>query len=156
MRDEERPLAPRGKQASCAMGEYMRRAGMMPDHVLCSPSQRTRQTWEYWQEGWSNKVRVDYIDRLYLATPKEIFNQLRKLPEEAQSVMVIGHNPGMHQFSLMLVDNSDATARNEMELSFPTAALASFQCSESWRNLGPGQGKLKAFLQPKKLFADAE
>src|SRR5262245_9413410 len=44
--DQDRPLAPRGRRAAKVMATHLRRNGISPELLLCSPSRRTRQTLE--------------------------------------------------------------------------------------------------------------
>lgn len=127
--------------------------GLAPDIILVSSARRTLQTLEA-LEPWDDTPIVEPMDALYLADPAQILGVLHSVAETARSVMVIGHNPGMHEFAKLLVGpamtlaNSDARRLTE---GFPTGALAEFAIAGPWGALGEGGGRLTRFLSPRDL-----
>ena len=70
-------------------------------------------------------------------------------------MLLIGHNPGMHELALTLV-GADALTQGSPDTQrlaegYPTAALAEFAIDGSWRSLGEGGGRLLRFVKPKDL-----
>ena len=100
--DLDRPLAPRGERASRRIAKYMRRKGIRPALVLCSPALRTRQTLEAIEPSLGKRCTVEMVPQLYAASERELLEQLQALPESVSSVMLIGHNPGLHNLALVL------------------------------------------------------
>ena len=70
------------------------------------------------------------------------------MSETVRSVMLIGHNPGMHELAVLLAGPS---VDQHLTEGFPTAALAQFAIGGQWRQLGAGGGRLVRFLRPKDL-----
>jgi len=115
--------------------------------VLCSPSARTRETLKRLGVGDGAEVRIE--DELYGASADELLAVLRDLPDELDSVMLIGHNPGIEDLTIRLASEGEELAR--VREKFPTAALATLELDTSWRGLAPGGAELVAFVKPKEL-----
>ena len=148
--DIDRPLAPRGERASKKLAEYIQRKRIQPALVLCSPSLRTRQTLEAVEASLGKHCAVKVVPQLYGASERELLEQLQALPESVGSVMLIGHNPGLHDLALVLA--SRGTDLAQLEEKFPTGALATLVVnSESWAALGPGMAELVDYVVPKQL-----
>lgn len=148
--DVDRPLAPRGERASRRLAKYIRRKRIRPALVLCSPSRRTRQTLEAIDASLGKRREVEVVPQLYGASEQELLEQLRALPESVRSVMVIGHNPGLHRLALVLASRGPALP--QLEEKFPTGALATLVVpSGSWAALGPGAAELVDYVVPRQL-----
>jgi phosphohistidine phosphatase len=133
------------------MREAIRGLGLAPDVILVSPARRTRETLEA-LEPWDDTPLVEPVDALYLATAAQLFGVVRDQSETIRSIMLIGHNPGMHEFGVSLAGRtslSDAT--NRLLAGFPTGALAEFAIASPWRQLSAGGGQLVRFLTPRDL-----
>ena len=144
IRDSERPLNARGRRSARALGDFMASRGYEPEEVLCSPSQRTRETWNE-VEGAALAVRpsVRFDEAIYHATPDELLKALRTAT--APTVMMIGHNPGIASFAASLPNQPpmDADFR-----TYPTGAtlVVDFHI-DSWAELEPGTGSVKDFVR---------
>ncbi len=150
--DHERPLAPRGRRAATVMASYLIDQGHLPDLVLCSTSVRTRQTWAGVEDELGTTVAVEFLEDLYLADPGRMLRLLRHHGGEAETVLMIGHNPGTHELALALSDAGDTGRVERMYRKFPTAALAVIQFDiETWMDATPGLGTLISFTRPKDL-----
>lgn len=143
--DHERPLAPRGQRAVKVLAEHLQASGIRPALVLCSSSRRTRETLEGVAPGGERRIEPE----LYSASGPELLERLQRVPEDIESVMVIGHNPTMQTIVLRL-----AGGDSELEAvrrKFPTGALATLSFEGTWSELGPGRARLDAFVRPKAL-----
>ncbi len=148
--DIDRPLAPRGERASRKLAKYMRRKRIQPALVLCSPSLRTRQTLEAIESSLGKRCAVEVVPQLYAASEQELLERLQALPESVSSVMLIGHNPGLHNLALVLASRGADLPRLEEKL--PTGALATLVVhSESWTTLSPGEAELVEYVVPRQL-----
>jgi phosphohistidine phosphatase len=148
--DLDRPLAPRGKRASRRIAKYMRRKRIRPALVLCSPSLRTRQTLEAIESSLGEGSAVELVPELYAASERELLERLQALPESVGSVMLIGHNPGLHDLARVLASlGADLPL---LEEKFPTGALATLVVdSDSWAALRPGDAELVDYVVPRQL-----
>jgi phosphohistidine phosphatase len=147
--DADRPLAPRGRRAAEVMAEHLRRNRIAPQLVLCSPSKRTRQTLARIAPSLGKAARVQIEPELYAASAAALLEMLRRVPDEVESVMLIGHNPGIQDLILSLAGSGSEDAR--VRSKFPTAALATLEFNASWCGLGPGSAELVSFVKPKKM-----
>ena len=156
LEDRERPLNQRGRAAVGALREAMANLGLTPDLVLVSPAARTRQTLAA-LEPWDETPLVDEVQELYLADPEQLLAILRAVPETTRSVMLVGHNPGLQELTLLLIgpealQPANPDMRRLMD-SFPTAGLVEFAIAGPWSTLGKGGARLQRFLDPRELPA---
>jgi phosphohistidine phosphatase len=140
--DHARPLAPRGIRAAELLRDHLRRERIRPTVVLVSTARRARETMERVKPVGEQVIEPE----LYGATPASIIERLKQMPEEVDSVMVIGHNPAMHELVLSL-SGGDHAVRDK----FPTGALATLTFGAPWSELGPGRAELAALVRPKDL-----
>jgi phosphohistidine phosphatase len=145
--DHDRPLAPRGLRASAVMAEHLRQERIAPTLVLCSPARRTRETLERVMPLDRAEVRIE--DELYRASSKDLLQRLREVPDEVDSVMLIGHQPAIQQLALQLA--AEGSELERLKAKFPTAALASLDFPGEWSGLGRGSAELVAYVKPKQL-----
>jgi phosphohistidine phosphatase len=147
--DEDRPLAPRGRRAAKVMARHLRRREIAPEVVLCSPSRRTRQTLTRIAPGLGKNADVQIKPELYAASAAALLEVLHEVPDEVDSMMLIGHNPGIQDLALSLARTGSESMR--VRNKFPTAALATLEFNASWRELAPGSAELVSFVKPKEL-----
>jgi phosphohistidine phosphatase len=147
--DHDRPLAPRGKRATKVIAEHIGDQGIAPHLVLCSSSARTRETLERIAPALGDDVRVEFERELYAASANALLERLRTVEDEVDSVMLIGHNPGIEQLAFSLAGDGEKLA--EMRRKFPTAALATLEFEGRWSDLEPGRAALVDFVKPKEL-----
>jgi phosphohistidine phosphatase len=147
--DHDRPLAARGRRAVKVMAEHVRREGIAPELVLCSPSRRTRQTLTLIAPSLGESAQAEIKPELYAASAADLLEALREVPDEVGSAMLIGHNPGVQDLTLSLAGAGPETAR--VRRKFPTAALATLEFRASWHELAPASADLVSFVKPKEL-----
>ena len=141
--DHDRPLAPRGRKAAKRIGEYLRRQETAVSLVLCSTARRARETVDLVAPGG----RIEMESGLYGASAGQLLEHLRRVLEEATTVMLVGHNPAMQDLLVSLVREPGDLAAQK----FPTAALAMLAFSGPWRLLEPGRAELTALVTPREL-----
>jgi phosphohistidine phosphatase len=146
--DRERPLNKRGRRAAKAMARHLRDEGVAPQLVLCSPAVRTRQTLERIEPALG-KRRVQVEPALYGAGVGELLAQVRAVPERLDSVLVIGHNPGLQDLAVGLARPGPGT--EELAAKFPTAALATLAFRGRWKELDAGGAELVGYVRPRDL-----
>jgi phosphohistidine phosphatase len=147
--DRDRPLAGRGKRAAKATADHLEAEKVRPDLVLCSPARRTRETLEL-VASVLGEVEVMFEPGLYGATETELLERLGALPEEVDSVMIIGHNPGLEELALTLA--SEGAELPRMREKYPTGALATIDLpADLWSTIEPGTGELVAYVRPGDL-----
>ena len=149
--DHERPLSRRGREAARRVGESLPAALGALDLVLCSPALRTRETAELALAGFAAPARILYEDALYLAGRAALLRRLRRLDESAGAVLVIGHNPGLHELAIALAAPQSPQYKALAAGKFPTTARASFAIDGPWASLGHAPRPLTAYVTPKSL-----
>jgi phosphohistidine phosphatase len=148
--DHERPLSSRGRKAAGKMAEHLRASGIRPALVLCSSALRARQTLERVAPAFGEVVSIKVERPLYGADEGDLLARLRRVAASVQSVMVIGHNPGLQYLALTLA--ARGSQRDRLEAKFPTAALATLRFLESpWKELDRGKAELVELVVPKEL-----
>ncbi len=153
--DHARPLNARGLRAAEAMAARLRDLGLEPDVALVSSARRTVQTFEALRGVWEQRPLVEVMDDLYLAPWPRLLELVRRAPETARSVLLIGHNPGLHDFALALLGPAGAALGGaegqRLAEGYPTGALSEFAVASHWAGLSEGGGQLVRFLAPGDL-----
>jgi phosphohistidine phosphatase len=147
--DHDRPLARRGRRAAKLIAQHLRGEGLTPALVLCSSARRTRETLERIRPALVDDIAVDVAGDLYAASPQRLLERLQAVGEDVDSVLLIGHNPGLEQLAVSLAGRGDKLPA--VERKFPTAALATLEFAGSWAELRPGAATLTGFVTPKQL-----
>jgi phosphohistidine phosphatase len=148
--DRDRPLKKKGRLQADAMSDHLASLIPPPQHVLCSPAQRTRETLEYFLELWDvPEEAVVFPEALYLGEMNQLQSEICALPDSAEIAMVVGHNPGLTD----LVHSWNTTGDFYVD-SLRTCAFVQidFQTG-SWADLDGQSGEVKLNLRPKDLQA---
>jgi len=144
--DAQRELAQRGWDDALEAGRWLADSGVVPDAALVSSARRTRSTWLALVEGGSFEAEATYSDSLYTAGPETALDLVRETSEDADTLVVVGHNPTMAYLAQLLDDGSgDEAAGREMATGFPTSALAVFAVPGLWSELDLASASLVAF-----------
>jgi phosphohistidine phosphatase len=151
--DHGRVLAPRGTRQATAVGRSMAahpvEGAPVPTLVLCSSARRAVQTAELVVAELADPTDIEVERALYDADADDIVDRLRLVDDAVVSVMVVGHNPTLHDLALALLKPQDAVGRSRLEAGFPTAALAVVGIpAASWGRLSLGTGRLLELRTP--------
>ena len=161
--DDERPLARRGQRDAPAMGRWLRDAALVPDHVLCSPARRARETWHLAQAGLGTSPPVRFDDRAYQASAAQLLDLIRGASPAARTLLVVGHDPALPDLALTLAaaalsahaEPASSVMAIRMRTLFPTAAVAVLGITGNWDQLTPRSARLTHFMRPRDLSAPA-
>jgi phosphohistidine phosphatase len=149
--DHERPLATRGIREAGLAGEWLRSQAPPIDGVLCSTATRTRET----LARTGIDAPVDYVDRLYDATPGTVIDVINgareRFDSDVQTLLVIGHEPAMSAVALGLAnaDDGNAAAAESISMKFPTSAIAVLRTADPWDRLALSGATLVTFHVPR-------
>jgi phosphohistidine phosphatase len=129
--DFERALADSGRADAAVMGRTLAGLGLTPELMLVSSARRTRETAEQVASQFP-KARVEHSRDLYHADPEEIVQALEDQGDAAATVMIVGHNPGMHELALSLALQGGASPiqTNKLRGRFPTSTVVVFAISD--------------------------
>ena len=152
-RDYDRGLAPRGLRDSTRMGAHLAECCDPPRWFLCSPARRAAQTLDCVRESLPLGDDGEFQQNLYLASAEQIFERVCEVEETVDSLLVVGHNPGLEQLAASLGRPPKGDPQAWLPPNFPTAALAMLCFDvDRWFDLAPRCGEI-VFTTPKQLAA---
>jgi phosphohistidine phosphatase len=142
--DHDRPLNKRGEKDAPRMGRLLKDKKLVPDLIYSSTAARARQTVEGLVEKSGFKHKVEYIESLYMAEPSLLIETIKKTPDKVDSLLVVGHNPGLEGLVQILSRKVE---------SLPTGSIARISLPiDHWEELSLAtEGKLKANYRPREL-----
>jgi len=123
--DHDRVLTDRGHRDAALMGRLLAEAGLSPDLVLVSDAKRTQETWEDMSPAFP-QAEVDIDRTLYLASAERLSHLVDANRDAAACLMIIGHNPGLHELAAIFAGRSHGPAFELLMQTFPTGAAAVF------------------------------
>ncbi|MET7294623.1 histidine phosphatase family protein [Streptomyces griseoloalbus] len=148
--DHERPLAPRGRRDAPAAGRALAEADCLPGLALCSTAVRARRTWELAAAQWGTPPPVRHDRRLYHAGVPELLAVVHEVPGEVETLLLIGHNPGLEALVLTLAGDGLDDTLDRVREKFPTSAIAVLSWrGADWRDLAPGAALLTSVTVPR-------
>lgn len=154
--DRDRPLVERGRRDAAKLGNYMASHHLIPERVVLSPATRTQETWKYAASAMKPAPAAMSSEKLYDATPHAILAVIKDAPASAHSLMLVGHNPGLHEVAVMLIATGDVEARERLREKLPTSGLVIIDFAlDDWSRVHPASGRLERFVSPKSLEAAA-
>lgn len=150
--DHERVLSELGEEECIRIGTFLKQEKLKPELALCSTAVRARSTLGLTAKTLGAPIRAEFVHSLYLASPGEIFHQLNGMEKDIESVMVVGHNPGIHQFAQMLAARGNTDALHALNMHYPPASLALLRLEISdWSLLSPvTRGELLGLVIPSR------
>lgn len=150
--DRNRALVERGKREAGQIGAYLASHALTPDGAVLSPARRVQETWTHL--ALKPMPGATTNDNVYEATPQDIFRIVAGTAAQVRSLLVVGHNPSLHEVALMLIASGDIEARERLREKLPTAGLVVIDFAfDDWRKLHPQSGRLERFVTPRSLEA---
>ena len=152
--DHARPLNRRGREAARAIGENLPKVVSGFDLVLCSSALRTRETAELALSGFKPPPKIRYEDGLYLASREVLMQRLQEIDERYDAVIVIGHNPGLHELAMALATPDSIGFSTLVNGKFPTGVRCRFVIGTGWAEINSTRHRLVDYVTVKSLGAD--
>ena len=150
-RDRDRPLTERGRTDAPVIGAYMSRHELVPDLALVSPATRAEETWALVAAVLPRAPRVVKDERVYNASFEKLIGIIRETRDE-QILLVVGHNPGLHDLAVRLIASGDPDARDRLAEKLPTSGLVVIDvASDAWSKLRLNVGRLERFVSPRLI-----
>ena len=155
-RDQDRRLDKRGLLDAAEIGGWIARHRPFPESVLVSSAVRATQTWEIAWEAMQDLVpepRIEFLPELYGADPSHLLEAVHTAAAaDPKNLMLVGHNPGMHELALMLTGSGDAAGRKQLGDNLPTSGLVIFDFEvDDWGDVAFRRGRLAKFVSPRLL-----
>ncbi|MET0705231.1 MAG: histidine phosphatase family protein [Tardiphaga sp.] len=158
-KDVDRRLDDRGRIDAAAMGAWLNRHPPLPDLACVSTAVRARQTWDLVAAEMTNASPLAaHLDELYGAGPAELLAVIRAAAiEDPANLMIIGHNPGLHELALGLIGDGDSEGRQAIASNLPTGSIVAIDfATDDWNEVAFRQGTLVQFVSPKLLKGGGE
>ncbi|MBB3912147.1 SixA phosphatase family protein [Sphingomonas desiccabilis] len=148
-RDFDRPLNAKGARAAETMGRHLRGLGLAFDLVVASPAVRVQETLDHFAGGLGETLAPEWDRRLYLASEATLLDVVRALPDTAEQVLLVGHNPGLEELVLLLAEAG--ALRQDVAEKFPTASVAVLEVAPHWSEARDGEATLVRFIRPRDV-----
>jgi phosphohistidine phosphatase len=152
--DHARPLNRRGREAARLIGGNLPKVVSGFDLVLCSSALRTRETAELALGGFKPAPKILFEDALYLANHAALMLRLCQIDERYDAVMVIGHNPGLHELAMALATPDSVGFSTLINGKFPTGVRCRFVIGTDWAQIDSTRHRLVDYVTVKSLGAD--
>lgn len=149
--DAARPLNERGRLAAVLMGAWLADQDLFPDFALVSTARRAVETWERVKTGMG-MAPPHASAPIYMAGPATLLEVAQGAPDDAATILMLGHQPGMQDFMKALAGEADEACARAFD-KYPTAAAAVIEFADlaAWADAAPGAGRLIRFAHPKDL-----
>jgi phosphohistidine phosphatase len=155
-RDRDRKLMNRGRADAPLIGAYMAHHGLVPDLALVSTAKRAQETWALIATAFAKPPRLASDERIYNAGPEALVGIIGET-RKARTLLVVGHNPGLHDLALQLIASGDVDMREQLNEKLPTSGLVVIDLPvEDWSLLHPHAGRLERFVSPRLIAAATE
>jgi phosphohistidine phosphatase len=144
LRDFDRPLKKRGRDAAELVGSLIAAENLGDVLVVSSPAVRARETTEIILRSSGIRAELRFDPQIYDADLANLLGVLSCMEDDKQTVILVGHNPGMEALLRFLTGETSA---------MPTAALAKISFDgNAWKSLNDGEGHLDCLVMPKDIL----
>jgi phosphohistidine phosphatase len=138
--DQQRDLTPYGVKQSLKIASILLEQKTFPDKILCSTAQRTKTTLSFVAQVWKyDPEKIIYLEELYEASTRTLFQLISQLEDDLQHVMVVGHNPAISYLAEYL------TKAEIGEMVPAGIAIIEFN-TDFWNEVSAGSGHLIRYL----------
>ena len=134
------------------VGRVLRERGLSFDAIIASPATRARETVERFAIGYESMPKLHFEPAIYLASTGTLIGIINALPDDAQSVMIVGHNPGFHDIVLRMTKENGNGLRGKVCANYPTGAFSLVDFAvERWADVEPSSGEIRQVIFPREL-----
>lgn len=149
--DKQRPITMRGQQDAVNQAKLLLKNNITPDKVICSAAKRTSATWDMVKSQLVDHLPFDFEedrrDKLYNASHGQIMDCIAEISENIDVLMIVSHNPGIHETAQNLSSPEKGSAHSalslELQMGFPPASMAIFEIeSLGWHDVSHHTAKL--------------
>jgi phosphohistidine phosphatase len=155
-RDRDRKLMKRGRADASIIGAFIAHHGLTPDLALVSPAARTQETWALVAAAFAKAPKMVTDERIYNASTANLIGVIGAT-RQAHTLLVVGHNPSLHDVALQLIASGDLAAREQLSEKLPTSGLVVIDLPfDDWSLVHPHAGRLERFVSPRLIAAATE
>lgn len=148
--DFHRPLNKRGTQGSKNVGTWLLEQQLVPDTIISSPAERAIDTAKKaCQMMQLNEQCIHQEPSLYDANLEILIQILSLLSNNAQRVLLVGHNPGLAELLIYLSGKQIKIPEDHKIL--PTATLARLDIPSPWDKIDENCAELLEIKRPDRL-----
>lgn len=148
--DFDRPLAKRGKQDAIKAGLWLKHQKLIPDLILSSPAKRARKTiLKVCGELNFDTDDIRWIPEIYDASLNDLLKILKSCPDQAETVMMVGHNPGLEYLLEYLCRDRVRLAADGKLLT--AACIANLEITTKWSVASKSTAKLTSITRPPEM-----
>lgn len=137
--DLARPLADRGRRQAQEAGRWLAANIDRIDLAVVSPATRARATWDLVSAELEAPPQTRIDDRVYTTSASALLGVVQELPDDVDTVVIVGHNPGIENLVSLLTGES---------VPMPTSALAVIAVPVSWSTAGHSPATLRVSGRP--------
>lgn len=149
LRDFDRPLDDRGRIEGAELGRFLVERAIRPEEALVSAARRTRESWDLLAPLCDPGVAVSFREDLYSAGADELLESIRGVEGDPRTVLLLGHNPGVHELSIRLAGRREGFEDLGRLAGFPPASAAVIDLPlEDWSRIRFGTGTCFALFHP--------
>lgn len=142
--DFERPLNSFGLRVAPLMGSVIFENNLQPQLIVSSPAKRARQTAILVKEVAEVKTKITYSEQIYEASPFTLLNVISTTEDKYESLLLVGHNPGVGGLIFLLTGETPAMS---------TASMARLNLNiEKWNEIKSRGGYLEQLMRPVDLM----
>lgn len=141
--DRGRALTGQGRRDAAEVGRVLAARGCSPDLAVVSTAVRARQTWDEASHAFGDVELVE-ADAVYNARAADLRAEVAASADRAGVLMLVGHNPGLHQFAVdLLQEGADNPAgAGALQLGLDTATAVVFAIGAD------GRAHFEALIEP--------
>ena len=140
--DSDRPLTAQGRTNAKRVGIYLRTSNLLPNRAISSPALRARETLDViLRELPQEPSSCEVYDSLYYADSETLLDVLLETPGSMETLLIIGHNPGVGEFARLLLRPNNALPKHFFA---PCLAVIDLLCGD-WSEAGVGCARLELF-----------
>jgi phosphohistidine phosphatase len=152
-RDHDRKLMKRGRADAPVLGAYMAHHDLAPDLALVSPAVRAQETWALAAAAFDKIPDMETDNRLYPGNTQKLLDLIAE-PRKVRKLLIVGHNPSLHEFALQLIASGDVKAREQLHDKLPTSGLVVIDLPiDDWALVRRHAARLERFVTPRLIAA---
>ena len=141
--DFDRPLSKRGKENLTGLAKIAAILNPPPELIVTSPSRRTLDTVNGFCRGMSTQFSIEEEKELYHASKEEILSRIQEVPEKIQTLLIVGHNPGLEEFISWILTGSIVS----IPLQITTGSFVQMNLNISlWSEIAPETATLQLMI----------